>query len=81
VLLGVGLGGRLDSLKPYALLDSLKVAPGEDYFAGIPDRNAWSAGLRWDPNSKTAVKAEFVSQKVAANPRDRLFRSQIALSF
>ena len=81
VLLGLGLRGGLESLKPYVLLDSLKVAREEAYLAGIPDRSAWSAGLRWDPNGKTAVKGEYVSQKIGSDPRDSLFRSQIALSF
>jgi hypothetical protein len=74
------LGGRLERVRPYILLDRLRVPEGFDFFQRVSDRSAWVAGVRWDADAAVAVKADFRSQRVGTGNRDGLVRVQIAFS-
>jgi len=41
------------AVKPYAMLDHMTVAADDPFLAGIPDREGWVLGLRWDPDPRS----------------------------
>ena len=73
--------GRWKPLRPYLLIDHLHVAPGELYLSDVHNQNAWSAGVRWDVNSRLAIKGDFRTQLFSAPHREGLFRLEVVLAF
>ena len=75
------LGGRLESLRPYVLLDQLDVANEEPYLADVPDQRAWSGGIRWDATRHVVLKVDYQSQRARAAEEERRARLQVAVAF
>ncbi|HET9794617.1 MAG TPA: hypothetical protein VFS34_09160 [Thermoanaerobaculia bacterium] len=75
------LGGALESLRPYALLDRLDVANEEPYLSDVPDQRAWSAGVRWDAASHLVFKFDYQSQRAPHAEEERRARVQVAVAF
>ncbi len=75
------LGGALESLRPYVLLDRLDVANEEPYLSDVPDQRAWSAGVRWDASSHLVLKLDYQSQRARAPEEERRIRMQVAVAF
>ena len=73
--------GRWKPLRPYALIDHLTVARGEQFLSDVHDQNAWSAGVRWDVASKLAVKTEFRSQLFQSPQHRHFIRIELAFAF
>ncbi len=80
VLAARSLPGRLERVRPYAMVDRLHVADDFTYFGRLVDRSAWMAGVRWDADAAVALKAEVRSQRVGAGDRDALLRFQLAFA-
>jgi len=80
-LLSWRLGGSLESLRPFLLVDRLDVAGGEPYLAGIADQRAWSAGVRWDASPHLVLKVDYQSQRARAAEEERRARLQVAVAF
>ena len=79
VLAGYGL--RHGTVKPYAVLDHMRVPEDDPFLAGIPDRESFVLGARWDPDPRAALKAEVASQRVGASERTTAVRAQLAVAF
>ena len=75
------LGGRAERLRPYLLLDRLKIAQGEAYLAEATDENAWATGIRCDVTHRFSVKGEYRSQRTVSGDRETIFGVQFGLSF
>lgn len=73
--------GRWKPFRPYLFIDHLHVAAGEQYLSDVHNQNAWSAGVRWDVNSRLALKGDFRTQLFASPHREGLFRLEVALAF
>lgn len=80
-LLSKRLGGELQTLRPYVLVDRLVVAEGEPYLAGVPTQRAWAIGTRWDAAKNLSFKLDYRSQRRAAQDRRRELRLQVGISF
>ena len=81
VLASYRLPGSLQALRPYTLVEALKVAQGEAYFAGVPDERAVAIGLRYDVNRWVALKGDCRVQKVGDSGRRGVARFQLAANF
>lgn len=82
VLASQRLTGRASPLRPYVLLDRLKLAPGEDYLSEAHDENAWAAGVRCDIGTRFTLKGEFRSQRAPlGNLRQQILGLQLGFSF
>jgi len=75
------LGGALQSLRPYVLLDQLDVANEEPYLSDVPDQRAWSVGVRWDVASHLVLKFDYQSQRAPQAEEERRARLQVAVAF
>jgi phosphate-selective porin len=75
------LGGALQSLRPYLLLDRLDVANEEPYLSDVPDQRAWSAGVRWDAAAHVVLKFDYQSQRARQPEEERRARVQLAVAF
>lgn len=75
------LGGRGERLRPYFLLDRLRIALGETYLAEAADENAWATGIRFDMTQRFSVKGEYRSQRAASGHHESIFGVQLGLSF
>lgn len=73
--------GRLQSLRPYFILDRLNVAPGEEYLDGVFDQRAWALGIRWDARSWLALKADAGNHLTPDGVRERLIRAAVTFAF
>lgn len=49
---------QLGSFKPYARYDALDISNSDRYFTSLVDVDAFTVGLRWDPASWVALKAQ-----------------------
>ena len=76
-----GYGLRHGTVKPYLMFDHMDVPEADPFFAGIPDREGWVIGVRWDPDPRAALKAEYTSQRVGEGDRTSTVRAQLAVSF
>lgn len=74
-------GLRSGTVKPYFMIDHMDVPESDPFLAGIPDREGWVVGLRWDPDPRAALKAEFTSQRVGGGHRTSTVRAQLAVAF
>jgi hypothetical protein len=68
-------------LKPYGVLDHMTVPTDDPFLAGIPDREAWVIGMRWDPDPRACLKGEVTSQRVGGGERETIARAQVAVTF
>jgi hypothetical protein len=80
VLISKSLPGRLENLRPYAMVDRLERANGLPFIQHVPDQSAWIGGMRYDFNTAVAVKADYRSQRLGSADRDGLVRFQLAFS-
>ena len=80
VLASRSLPGGLEMVRPYVMVDRLRVPDAFEFFSRVPDRSAWMAGVRWDPDPAVALKGEFRSQRIGAGDRDGLIRFQLAFA-
>ena len=76
-----GYGLRHGTVKPYLMFDHMDVPEADPFFAGIPDREGWVVGVRWDPDPRAALKAEYTSQRVGEGDRTSTVRAQLAVCF
>jgi hypothetical protein len=76
-----GYGLRHGTVKPYVMLDQIDVPEADPFFVGIPDRKGWVVGVRWDPDPRAALKAEYTLQRVGEGERTSTVRAQLAVSF
>ena len=72
---------RWASLRPYVLLDHLRVAHDEVYLRDLHDQSAAAVGLRWDLTRWLAAKTDLRSRSGRSGNRDRELRMQLAFSF
>jgi hypothetical protein len=72
---------RHGTVKPYVMLDHMDVPEADPFLAGIPDREGWVVGMRWDPDPRAALKGEFTSQRVGGGDRTSTVRAQLAVTF
>jgi hypothetical protein len=79
VLAAYGL--RHGTVKPYVLLDHIDVPEADPFLLGIPDREGWVGGVRWDPDPRAALKVELASEKVGDGERHTAVRAQLAVAF
>ena len=63
------------------MFDHINVPEADPFFAGIPDREGWVIGVRWDPDPRAALKAEYTSQRVGGDERTSIVRAQLAVAF
>jgi len=75
------LPGRLERARPYLLVDRLRLAEGEAFFAEATDENAWAVGMRYDVTKRLTVKGEARSQRGGAGDREKVLGLQIGLAF
>jgi hypothetical protein len=68
-------------VKPYVMLDHMDVPEADPFLFGIPDREGFVVGVRWDPDRRAAVKAEVLSQRVGDGDRQTTLRAQLAVAF
>lgn len=80
-LLSERLDGKLQTLRPYVMLDCLTVAEGEPYLADVPTQRAWAIGTRWDATKNLSFKLDYRSQRRAGQDRRRELRLQVGISF
>lgn len=69
------------AVKPYVLLEKMTVAADDPFLAGIPDREGWVIGVRWDPDPRAALKAEVTSPRIGDAERHTIVRAQLAVAF
>jgi hypothetical protein len=69
------------TVKPYLIFDHMNVSEADPFFVGIPDREGWVVGVRWDPDSRAALKAEYTLQRVGEGERTSIVRAQLAVAF
>jgi hypothetical protein len=81
VLLGKSLPGQLERVRPFFVVDRLRVPSDEDFFEGASSESAWEAGVRWDIQDWVAAKGDYRSQQVGDRDREGLVRFQLAVSF
>jgi hypothetical protein len=74
-------GLRHGTVKPYVVLDHMRVPETDPFLAGIPDREGFVFGTRWDPDPRAALKAEVASQRVGGGERTTAVRAQLAVAF
>ena len=75
------LSGRAEHLRPYFLIDRLRVPQDEVYLQSVTEENAWAAGMRYDFSGRFSVKGEYRSQRARAGDREDLLGLQIGFSF
>src|SRR5690606_23409084 len=80
VLVSRSLSGRLESVRPYLMLDRLEVADGLSYFGSAQDQSSFTAGARWDVDPAVALKADVRSQRIGVREREVIARLQIAFA-
>jgi len=69
------------AFKPYVLVDRMEVPEGDPFLAGIPGRNAYVGGVRFDPDPRAALKGEVLSERVGDGSRQTTVRAQLAVAF
>lgn len=74
------LPGRWKAVKPYVMLDRLDTAAGDDFLEGVPSRNSWIGGFRWDMEKWIALKADYRSDRIGSAGRRGTVRVQLAFS-
>jgi hypothetical protein len=80
-LLSMRLRGSLETLRPYVLLDRLKVAKDEPYLASVRDQHTLAVGTRWDAAKHLAVKLDYRFARPSGRRSHDSVRLQTAISF
>ena len=80
-LLSMRLRGSFEKLRPYVLLDRLKVAKDEPYLASVRDQHTLAVGARWDAARHLALKVDYRFEHGSGRPSHDSVRLQAAISF
>jgi hypothetical protein len=81
LLLSKRLAGSAERVRPYVLVDHLRIDPADTYLLDASSESGWAAGLRYDFTQRFSVKGEFRSQRAPEGGRQSIVAMQLGLSF